>query len=222
MNLRQYHPALGDLETFVKDNKKLVLKSAARYARLTGVEYDDLVAEGTIGLMVAFDRFDEKKGFLFSSFGVRYINGYILVYIRENGRQIRVPTHVFDAANKIFKRKMMDESPEEIAKKLNIPVGRAKEALAHASQKRLTSLSCPVDDSDFTIGDLIQIGSDFTGCKVSEFISSLTTKEQEVTELLNLGFTRKEIAKMLGVSYQSIHKRVEGVKRKAKAHFSLN
>ncbi|MEC0083704.1 sigma-70 family RNA polymerase sigma factor, partial [Paenibacillus alvei] len=93
MNLRQHHPALGDLETFVKNNKKLVLKSAARYARLTGVEYEDLVAEGTIGLMVAFDRFDEKKGFSFSSFGVRYINGYILVYIRENGRQIRVPTH---------------------------------------------------------------------------------------------------------------------------------
>ncbi|MCY9540001.1 hypothetical protein M5X02_04800, partial [Paenibacillus alvei] len=168
-----------------------------------------------------FDRFDEKKGFSFSSFGVRYINGYILVYIRENGRQIRVPTHIFDAANKTFKRKMMDESPEEIAKKLNIPVGRAKEALAHASQKRLTSLSCPVDDSDFTIGDLIKIGSDFTGCDVSEFISGLTAKEQEVTELLNLGFTRKEIAKMLGVSCQAIHKRIEGVKRKAKVHFSL-
>lgn len=115
----------------------------------------------------------------------------------------------------------MDESPEEIARKLNITVNRAKDALEHASQKRLTSLSCPVEDSNFTIGDLIQIGSDFTGCEVSEFISSLTTKEQEVTELLNLGFTRKEIAKMLGVSYQSIHKRVKGVKRKAKTHFSL-
>jgi len=65
----------------VEDNLGLVhmvvQKSGGRYGNHL-VDYDDLISEGTIGLMHALERFDPTRGFKFSSYAVRCIRGYML------------------------------------------------------------------------------------------------------------------------------------------------
>lgn len=43
------------------------------------IDYDDLVSEGTLGLIKALDRFDPERGFQFSSFAFGYIRGTMLL-----------------------------------------------------------------------------------------------------------------------------------------------
>lgn len=59
-----------------------VSKRCAHYAHGL-VDYDDLIGWGTLGLIVALQRFDPSKGFRFSTFAVWYIRGYVLSGIRS-------------------------------------------------------------------------------------------------------------------------------------------
>lgn len=68
-------------EQDVTDNMGLVFMIAKKMRNLerTGImEFQDLISEGILGLIHALDRFDESKGFKFSSYACRCISGYIL------------------------------------------------------------------------------------------------------------------------------------------------
>ncbi|MCM3294226.1 sigma-70 family RNA polymerase sigma factor [Paenibacillus sp. MER 180] len=213
------HPALGDIETFIRNNMGLVMKSAARYSRLTGVDYEDLVSEGTIGLMMAYTRFDEKKGYAFSTLGVRYINGYILTYLRSNGRTIRVPTHIFEVATSIYKRRWENEPAEFIAKQLKIPVSYAEQALEHAAERTMTSLDAPIDDVDTPLGTLIPSDEDYTDIHVKDFLDTLSQREKEYIQLISVGFNQREIGRKYNITHQAVSLKIKIVKEKAKAYF---
>lgn len=53
----------------IKENMGLVYACAARL-RDKGVEYDELVQAGCVGLILACDRFDPERGFRFSTYAV--------------------------------------------------------------------------------------------------------------------------------------------------------
>ena len=62
-------------QQFITNNIKLV---SSRVLNLNkGIYDDDLFQAGCVGLVYAVDRFDESRGCLFSSYAVRYIDGYI-------------------------------------------------------------------------------------------------------------------------------------------------
>lgn len=65
---------------------KNYLKSAERY----GIEYGDLMQQGRIGLNEGVERFDHKKGFAFSTYGLWWIRNCI-IRIVQNGNLIRLP-----------------------------------------------------------------------------------------------------------------------------------
>lgn len=213
------HPALGDIETFIRNNMGLVMKSAARYSRLTGVDYEDLVSEGTIGLMLAYTRFDAKKGYAFSTFGVRYITGYILLYLRSNGRAIRVPAGIFELATKIYKNRWEDESAEFIASELNVPIQWVERALVHAAQRTMPSLDAPVEDTDIPLGLLIPAKGDYSGVHVRDYMNGLSQREKEYIELISLGYSQREVAEKYGISHQAVNSKVKSARVKAKAYF---
>lgn len=62
-------------EQLVKGNMKLVVKIANDYKRY-GMSLEDIVSNGTIGLLKAIDNFDPEKGG-FSAYASAYINKYI-------------------------------------------------------------------------------------------------------------------------------------------------
>lgn len=71
----------ADKDQFILKNIGLVHKQARKYQRFvnnTSIAYDDLVQEGTIGLMTAYDRFKPRKGFQFSTYATYWIKARIL------------------------------------------------------------------------------------------------------------------------------------------------
>jgi RNA polymerase sigma factor (sigma-70 family) len=87
-------------EKLILANTRLVVSIAKQYYSV-GVHLMDLISEGTIGLMVALDKFEPAKGFRLSTYATWWIRQRILRYIINNQSLIRVPEHIIDKINKL-------------------------------------------------------------------------------------------------------------------------
>ena len=103
-------------------NSKLVVKIAGAYVNM-GLDMDDLVSEGNIGLYEAACRFDPEKGAKFSSYSSFWIKQRIRKALTTNSRNIRVPNSSLEKFNEViaFINKYEEQngtkpSIEEIAK----------------------------------------------------------------------------------------------------------
>jgi RNA polymerase sigma-32 factor len=84
----------GDVEAarkLVLSNLRLVVKIAMEYRR-AWTNTLDLVQEGNVGLMEAVQRYDPYLGVKLSSYAVYWIRAYILKYILDNMRSVRMGT----------------------------------------------------------------------------------------------------------------------------------
>ncbi len=138
----------------VTANLRLVVKIAYEYRRAYK-NIMDLVQEGNIGLMQAVKRYDPYRGVKLSSYAAWWIRAYILRFILNNWRLVKLGTT--QAQRKLFfnlkKARAelaamgMDPSDAEVAKRLNVPETDVSEmeVRLQASEK---SLDAPVGDAD--------------------------------------------------------------------------
>jgi RNA polymerase sigma-32 factor len=168
----QRHPLLSPTETqslaekfvatqdtdvaarLVTANLRLVVKIAYEYRRAYK-NIMDLIQEGNIGLMQAVKRYDPYRGVKLSSYAAWWIRAYILRFILNNWRLVKLGTT--QAQRKLFfnLRKKRSElqalgiepTDAEIAKQLNVPESEVAEmdVRLQASEK---SLDAPIGDGD--------------------------------------------------------------------------
>lgn len=95
--IRDSHPQLGTKEECYQNHYKMIHEVAKKFGHLRfhGIDPDDLVSEGTIGLLIAYDRFDPGKTSAkkFSAFAYPYIKGFILRYLETRAQLIHIPFH---------------------------------------------------------------------------------------------------------------------------------
>lgn len=138
----------------VTANLRLVVKIAYEYRRAYK-NIMDLVQEGNIGLMQAVKRYDPYRGVKLSSYAAYWIRAYILRFILNNWRLVKLGTT--QAQRKLFfnlrkKRAELialgiEPTNEEIAKQLNVGEQEVAEMdVRLASNEK--SLDAPVGDSD--------------------------------------------------------------------------
>ena len=75
---------LGPRESFIEENLGLVHSCAGRF-KGRGIEYDDLYSAGCMGLVKAYEGFDEGRGVCFSTYAVPVILGEIKKLFRDGG-----------------------------------------------------------------------------------------------------------------------------------------
>jgi RNA polymerase primary sigma factor len=75
------------------DHQGLVYSIALRWQG-RGLELEDLVQEGNLGLMRACEKFDPERGFQFSTYATYWIRQAITRAIADKGRVVRVPKHL--------------------------------------------------------------------------------------------------------------------------------
>jgi RNA polymerase sigma-32 factor len=155
----------GDVEAakaLVVANLRLVVKIAMEYRR-AWTNTLDLVQEGNVGLMEAVQRFDPYQGVKLSSYAVYWIRAYILKYILDNMRSVRLGTT--RASRKLFfrlnkeKRELerlgYDVEPRLLAERLDVTEEDVTDMEARLSRPDV-SFDAPLraDEADgMTFGD---------------------------------------------------------------------
>ena len=76
----------------VKANLSFVISLAKMYQH-QGLDLDDLIMEGNIGLLVAIDKYDPSLGNTFISFAIHYIRKAITDALNEKSRIVRLPSN---------------------------------------------------------------------------------------------------------------------------------
>lgn len=121
----------GDQEAafrLVSSHLRLVVKIAMDFQRRWMQNVLDLIQEGNVGLMKAVNKFDPDKGIKFSYYAAFWIKAYILKYIMDNWRMVKIGTtqtqrKLFYNLNKERQRLQtlgFDPTTTELSKNLNV------------------------------------------------------------------------------------------------------
>lgn len=231
----------------VTANLRLVVKIAYEYRRAYR-NMMDLVQEGNIGLMQAVKRYDPYRGVKLSSYAAWWIRAYMLRFILNNWRLVKVGTT--QAQRKLFfnlnKEKArltamgIEPSHAEIAKRLNVAESEVTEMdrrLARAD----ASLDATVNEADGrsttrlelmpstnATPDQIAEGSEFSELlqtQLEEFRKTLSGKDVDIFDkrvVADEPLTLQELGDQFGVSRERVRQLESRMMGKLREHLREN
>jgi len=140
----------------ITSNLRLVVKIALEYQRVWMQNLLDLIQEGNIGLMQAVRKFDPYKNVKFSYYASFWIKAYILKFIMDNWRLVKIGTT--QGQRKLFfklkkeKQKLIEQGFDPKPKMLSERLGVSEREIIDMDQRLDgwdVSLDAPLkDDSD--------------------------------------------------------------------------
>ncbi len=205
---------LGPREEFIQNNLGLVHACAGRF-RGRGIEYDDLYSAGCMGLVKAYDGFDEERGVQFSTYAVPVILGEIKKLFRDGGT-VKVSRSLKELGLKVSALRenivkntgaeptvaqlaqALGERPEQVA--LAIRAGQPALSLTPAAdEEEGRQLDIPVDSPEEDLADRIGL---------EEVLSALPPPDRALIYLRFFsGKTQSETARVLGTTQVQISRR---------------
>lgn len=234
----------GDIEAaykLVTSNLRLVVMIAREYQRAFK-NLLDLIQEGNMGLMEAVKNFDPYRGVRFPSYAVWWIRAYIIRYIMNDWRMVKIGTT--QAQRKLFfnlqkeKEKIEAEGlspgPKLLAQRLNVKEDEVVEMEQRLASRDL-STDIPIgNDEEATLLHFLPDNKQspeehfaeaeyqqVLRAKMEEFAEGLKDKELVIfrERLLNdEPLTLREIGEKYGISRERVRQIEERVKKKLKTY----
>jgi RNA polymerase sigma-32 factor len=234
------HEDLDAAYRLVTANLRLVVMIARDYQRAFR-NLLDLVQEGNIGLMEAVKNFDPYRGVRFPSYAVWWVRAYIIRYVMNNWRMVKVGTT--QAQRKLFfnlqkeKDRLEAEGfrpgPKLIAQRLDVKESEVIQMEQRMSSRDL-SVDAPIDSAeDATMLDFLASSEptaedkfaaaetrDFIGQKIREFGATLEGKERVIFDerlMAEQPLTLQDIGDRYGISRERVRQIEERIKKKLRA-----
>lgn len=216
-------------QRIINSNLRLVV-SIAKHYHAPNMTLQDLIQEGSLGLIRSIDKFEYKKGFKFSTYATWWIKQAITRAISDKSRIVRVPAHMNESINKMQRAKNnfvnahhREPSDTELAELMGITKRKLREIQTAAADT--ISTETPVgEEGDTTLGDFIVDKDSQTAeqnvieqekhNRIMMAIETLTPREQMVL-IKRFGldggreYTLDEIGKEIGVTRERV-RQIEG------------
>ncbi len=205
--------AAAERDRFVEANMGLVHACANRF-KGKGIEYDDLFSAGCMGLVKAFDAFDEQRGVQFSTYAVPVILGEIRRLFRDGGT-VKVSRSLKERSVKVLRERerflqstgrepavselaeRLDITPQEVVEALN--VGTPAMSLTESEEDGGGQIDVRVDTLEEQLADSIAL---------KEVIGQLEAQDRMLIVLRYFkGTTQTETAQYLGMTQVQVSRR---------------
>jgi RNA polymerase sigma-32 factor len=236
----------GDTEaaySLATSNLRLVVKIALDFQRIWMQNLQDLIQEGNMGLMMAVKNFDPHRNVKFSYYAAFWIKAYILKFIMDNWRLVKIGTT--QGQRKLFYRlkkekdKLIEEGfqpqPKLLSEKLGVPEKEVVEMEQRLDSWDL-SLDAPVkEDSDteqmgFFSDDDVSAEDRLAEKEVAEmfkeklppFLETLNEREREIFSeriFSDEPLTLQEMGDRYGISRERVRQVENNIIKKMKTYF---
>ena len=144
----------------VTNNLRLVYKIADEFSKKYHVSIDDLIQEGSFGLMNAVENYDPKFETQLSTFAFPYITNKMNIYVNKCLNPISIPANVQmklnkmkDAIKKLTIKLQRDPTNEEIANEMNESVDQIQEWKMYSNYKVFSDSKSNDDEESTSIQD---------------------------------------------------------------------
>lgn len=179
----------------VKSHLRLVISIAKRYYN-SGIPFIDLIDEGNIGLIEAVKRFQYRKGFKFSTYGVWWIKQSIIKEISSKKYMIRFPMHIsrlikksFEVSKRLAQELGREPTLDEISKDMKVDRKTLSSILVFTQDATSVDafykdadnndVAITIEDKNFPLPDE-QVLSDTLKDTLTEALKSLDEKEKTI------------------------------------------
>ncbi len=216
----------------VKKNVRLVASIAHQFNN-RGIELEDLIQEGNVGLLKAIERFDASRGFKFSTYATWWIRQTISRALENHSRFVRLPVNVKSTLDKILRASesltkdlSRRPTPEEIGERIEVAPERVRQLLRYGDRDAI-SLDAPLrEEGEASLGEMIQssrfdapmVKTDALLMKQKLFdaIGELTDQEQYVVKArFGLGGGQHKTLKDIGSEFSLSRERIRQIEMKA-------
>ena len=217
-------------EILTENNMGLVHSIARRFQN-RGVEMEDLIQIGCIGLLKAIDKFDTSYDVRFSTYAVPMITGEIKRFLRDDG-MVKVSRSLKETAAKaytvreeLFLKEGKEPRMEEIARELGIT--REELVLAMDSQGQVESLQKTIyqsEGNEISLEDKLPLEENQQEMVVNRMFleQALGTLDRKERELIYLRFfqdrTQSNIAQQMGMSQVQVSRMEKKILNRLRAN----
>jgi RNA polymerase primary sigma factor len=182
--------------------------------------------------MKAVDKFEYRRGFKFSTYATWWIRQAVGRSLQDQSRTIRVPVHMIEVINKIMRTRQLmfneigrEPTPEELAKKLHMPLDKIRKTLKIA--KEPLSLEIPIgEEDDSHLGDLIEDRNAIAPIDAmiqsnlrettTRVLASLTPREERIVRMrFGLGMNSDHTLEEVGQQFSVTRERIRQIEAKA-------